>query len=171
MLPAQPPPHLPGDSSSNEPAPDAPRVVPNDDKPGVTSRTDVNERYSEWAGLALLTVGLIIAMLLGVRWISSVSIYGVLGVPRVEIVGHGITPNFFLTGAKVWGSVRNDGASGEVVIEATLTQPGNRVWVLTHRQHVNAGEVASFQIYFEKASFLNGDMSYSVRAYPAKLLP
>jgi hypothetical protein len=87
--------------------------------------------------------------------------------PQPAIVSHGCdddSTRLFEYSVRTWAEVRNDGASGDMVFEATVTE-GNKSWTKTKRSKTAAHDTQRFEIVFDEASSRGGEDRCAYRVY------
>jgi hypothetical protein len=62
---------------------------------------------------------------------------------------------------RVFGSIRNDGGDGYVVVEATVFQ-GNDSWTKTAKIYLSSGTTGDYKIVFDEVRLLNKTPKFRV---------
>lgn len=113
----------------------------------------------------LIIVG-VLAIVAGILYVNRDSVFNEVADPDPVVVSSnadGKGSKLLNYSVRIYGSVRNKGGKGNVVVEATYYQ-GNDAFTKTQVIYMEADETADFEIRFDEARLLGRNPRYSVSA-------
>lgn len=112
-------------------------------------------------------IGIAIGLLIVTALLNWQTIFKAVAPPIPVIVsyeGDDLSSGLLDYSMRVFGVIRNDGGSGNIVFEVTVYE-GDKTWTKTKVEYFNSKETKELKLVFDEVH-LFGSGKYSVRAYP-----
>ena len=129
------------------------------------SKTEKQEKKDR--KIAKIIRGIIIVILIIIILPWAINFISDITSPEPYVVSRGVddlSSELLEYSYRVWAEIRNDGADGDVVIQATLKQDGEE-WTKTKRVFMTRNETKKYFIKFDEVKLLGGEVTGSVIAY------